>query len=606
MKKTISGFPFRGIVDSKKVLLDLINITNDVKKSEKDPKNPKNIKKLIKGKIKDDNNNGKFNFGKILGIWKNNNYDLSENAKKILDNPEDEKIVQNYFNTVISNMIIKTPEIDDKKSEHYKFSGKTYNPFLILLEYLSQIGKIDKIESSDLYNAFIEYYRFDPKWLNERRKGEKNGTNSKRNDKYKYELINPFIHLLKNTSYFTLEKGGSGKKLTLKINDSTNIENLKLECNDKFHNWPIQKFKTDIKNTTEESIYLTTGFSADRFDPSQIKSSTENNTNQDFRQKIYYGAPGTGKSYKLDQDKKIDPETTLRITFHPSYSYSNFVGVYKPIKTEENKNKMIFDFIHGPLINILIKAYEEQERNHLLIIEEINRANVSEVFGDFFQLIERNEKQESQYGISVSEDLKTYLNEKHKELNLEVDDLKFPSNLYIWATMNSSDQGTFPLDTAFKRRWNFEYIGIDDNKDNVNILFKLPADKESTDWNDFRESINEILLDINSTINEDKLLGPFFIGGNLNGNDAEDNTEIIKNKVVPYLYEDVLKYLGREAINKIFNSKLKNLSQIISEFDKEKEKNNKKDKKNPKIAKFTDIFSDELNKKINSIKAQKK
>ena len=263
---------------------------------------------------------------------------------------------------------------------------------------------------------------------------------------------------------------------------------------------------------------------------------------------------------------------------------------------------MVFYFIPGPLINILIKAYEEKERNHLLIIEEINRANVSEVFGDFFQLIERNQEWESQYGISVSEDLKKYLNENHQKLNLKVDDLKFPSNLYIWATMNSSDQGTFPLDTAFKRRWNFEYIGIDDNKNNVNISFKLPADKESTDWNDFRESINEILLDINSTINEDKLLGPFFIGGNLDGNDEKDNTEIIKNKVVPYLYEDVLKYLGREAINKIFNSKLKNLSQIISEFDKEDEK----DKKNPKIAKFTDIFSDELNKKINSIKAQKK
>ena len=358
-----------------------------------------------------------------------------------------------------------------------------------------------------------------------------------------------------------------------------------VKCNRKYHDQPVKNFLADIKNQTEKSIYLTTEFSADGFDPPKIQSSPENNTNQDFRQKIYYGAPGTGKSYKLDQDKKeIDPETTLRITFHPSYSYSNFVGVYKPIKTEENKNKMVFDFIPGPLINILIKAYEEQGRNHLLIIEEINRANVSEVFGDFFQLIERNQEWESQYGISVSEDLKNYLNEKHKKLNLKVDDLKFPSNLYIWATMNSSDQGTFPLDTAFKRRWDFEYIGIDDNEKEVeNICFKIPNDNKKIKWNEFRKLINEKLLKINNTINEDKLLGPFFIGGNLDRDDLEGNGEIIKNKVIPYLYEDVLKFLGTEAISAIFTSNkdskkeeenvILTLSDIIKKFEKEEIKN---------------------------------
>ena len=520
----------------------------------------------IKKQIKDNDKNSStfFNSGYDFGIWKDKDYNFSDLAQKVLKR----KITpQDYLDIFVLNYVIK-------------IGNKSYNPLICLLDYLT--------------NNNYDYQSFEIKYK------EINNAMGNASSNSNNSYINKQLHLLwKETSYF------SNSETILKLKN--NPQKLLDKCNRKYHDQPVEKFLSDIKNQTEKSIYLTTEFSADGFDPPKIQSSPENNTNQDFRQKIYYGAPGTGKSYKLDQDKKeIDPETTLRITFHPSYSYSNFVGVYKPIKTEENKNKMVFDFIPGPLINILIKAYEEQERNHLLIIEEINRANVSEVFGDFFQLIERNQEWESQYGISVSEDLKTYLNEKHKELNLEVDDLKFPSNLYIWATMNSSDQGTFPLDTAFKRRWNFEYIGIDDNKDNVNILFKLPADKESTDWNDFRESINEILLDINSTINEDKLLGPFFIGGNLNGNDAEDNTEIIKNKVVPYLYEDVLKYLGREAINKIFNSKLKNLSQIISEFDKEKEKNNKKDKNNPKIAKFTDIFSDELNKKINSIKAQKK
>ena len=322
-------------------------------------------------------------------------------------------------------------------------------------------------------------------------------------------------------------------------------------------------------------------------------------TNKIKNQKIYFGAPGTGKSYKLKNDandpnnfnNSKTPTKKVRITFHPSYSYSNFVGVYKP-KKDKDEDKTVFDFVPGPLINILIEAYKKPDENYLLIIEEINRANVSEVFGDFFQLIERDEKGGSQYKISASEDLETYLTDKNY-LNNENKNVYFPSNLYIWATMNSSDQGTFPLDTAFKRRWYFEYIGIDYNDDINKILFKLPRDDNTRNWNDFRKLINKKLLEINSTINEDKLLGPFFIGGNLENNDPEDNTEIIKNKVVPYLYEDVLKYLGREAINKIFNPKLKTLSEIIKEFNKENE--NKE-----KIAKFNDIFSSDLDQENQS------
>ena len=310
-------------------------------------------------------------------------------------------------------------------------------------------------------------------------------------------------------------------------------------------------------------------------------------TNKIKNQKIYYGAPGTGKSHKLKNDandpknfnKSKTPTKKVRITFHPSYSYSNFVGSYKPKK---DGDKTVFDFVPGPLINILIEAYKNKDENYLLIIEEINRANVSEVFGDFFQSIERDQEGKSQYAISANEDLKNHLNEKKQKLNLknlEINDLRFPSNLYIWATMNSSDQGTFPLDTAFKRRWHFEYVGIDDNEKEVkDIYFKLPGDDVKINWNKFRKFINTKLLEIHSTINEDKLLGPFFIGGNLNNDDLQGNAEIIKNKVIPYLYEDVLKFLGSEKIGKIFNEKLKTLSQIIKEFDKEN-------------AKFTDVFS---------------
>ena len=412
---------------------------------------------------------------------------------------------------------------------------KTYNPLIILLKYCEK-NSINQINKETLEEAFKECGYFDK-------------------DVIENTNWEEFINLLKHTSYINEDNNEYHI-------ETTKIDNLLKQCNYGFHNKKNYLYTKILK----KGLYLT----------SMIKDKK--------RKKIYFGAPGTGKSYKLDKNASgfFIPDNIKNILFRPSYSYSDFVGVYKPKK---EKNKTVFDFIPGPLINILIKAYENPEEDYLLVIEEINRANVSEVFGDFFQLIERNKDGRSQYDISVSEDLKIYLNQekskpenKEKLKNLNPEKLYFPSNLYIWATMNSSDQGTFPLDTAFKRRWDFEYIGIDDNEEEVEkVYFKLPGDDDSINWNDFRKLINKKLLEINSTINEDKLLGPFFIGGNLNDNSPEDNTEIIKNKVVPYLYEDVLKYLGREAINKIFNPKLKTLSEIIKEFNKEN-------------AKLTDIF----------------
>ena len=472
-----------------------------------------------------------WNFGSEFGLWKNTqNYELTALAWEL----KQEKInLKKFFDVILFNFVTE-------------ISSNTYNPLIIVLEYCKKY-EINEINEETLKNSFKEC-----EYLNQ--------------NEYKDYIENTFwinfIYLLEHTSY--LKENGNSYLITKKIS------NLLIKCNYKYHKRESSSYQklTEI----EKSLYLTT-----------IKKNIKN-------QKIYYGAPGTGKSYKLKEESEnyFYPENIKIITFHPSYSYSNFVGSYKP-KTEGDKT--VFKFVPGPLINILIEAYEKPDENYLLIIEEINRANVSEVFGDFFQLIERDENGRSQYDISASGDLEDYLIDKNY-LNNEI---YFPSNLYIWATMNSSDQGTFPLDTAFKRRWDFEYIGIDDNageNDDINkILFKLPGDDKTRNWNSFRKSINEKLLDINTTINEDKLLGPFFIGGTLNDNDPEDNTEIIKNKVVPYLYEDVLKYLGREAINKIFNPKLKTLSEIIKEFNKENE--NKE-----KIAKFTDIFSSDLDDKI--------
>lgn len=187
------------------------------------------------------------------------------------------------------------------------------------------------------------------------------------------------------------------------------------------------------------------------------------------RNLILFGAPGTGKSHTLNKDvnnlvKNNDAEYE-RVTFHPDYSYANFVGTYKPVPTvDDNGNEIItYRYVPGPFIRVLTKALKnannatEKDKPYILVIEEINRSNVAAVFGEVFQLLDRDDNNCSKYDIETSEDLKKHL---AKELNCSmtaIEKLKIPNNMFIWATMNSADQGVFPMDTAFKRRWDFTY-----------------------------------------------------------------------------------------------------------------------------------------------------
>ncbi|MGL4393392.1 MAG: AAA family ATPase [Fusobacteriaceae bacterium] len=246
-----------------------------------------------------------------------------------------------------------------------------------------------------------------------------------------------------------------------------------------------------------------------------------------FYQRIIYGAPGSGKSKMLndeankffDNQKKfkiIDP--IERVTFYDGYTYGQFVGSYKPVR-EYVKNKkesvkkiqLSFEYVPGPLLRQLLQSYLNPENNFLLIIEELNRTKVERVFGDVFQLLDRNNIGESQYHISLSEDQKKFLKEKledNYEKIFKKDKLYFPDNFYIWCTMNSADQGVFHLDTAFKRRWNFEYVSLD-HYENECENFVLKTNVVEIKWNLFRKIINNILLEI--SIPEDRLLAPFFI-----------------------------------------------------------------------------------------------
>ena len=392
------------------------------------------------------------------------------------------------------------------------------------------------------------------------------------------------------------------------------------------------------------------------------------------RNRIIFGAPGTGKSYTVNSDRKelLGEENEVdyeRVTFHPDYSYANFVGTYKPVMISSEKTHLMdkdtdyvitvlndkeksaqekydilferfkddnltrlpvllglytdelfktrkqdgsdaandnsvernhgrairkyvnlitgreqvsdiaYEYVPGPFMRVYVNALKGamagDQRPHLLIIEEINRANVAAVFGDVFQLLDRDEEGVSEYPIQTTEDIRKYL---AKELGGKPEDyarIRIPDNMFIWATMNSADQGVFPMDTAFKRRWDFTYLGIDDSDEDIRGKYVVVGSKERQriEWNELRKAINEFLA--SEKINEDKQLGPYFIARSIvvpaDGGDEIDSKrfcDVFKHKVLMYLFEDA----GKQKRGKLFEGSAKGqsrYSKICEAFDEQ-------------------------------------
>jgi hypothetical protein len=249
--------------------------------------------------------------------------------------------------------------------------------------------------------------------------------------------------------------------------------------------------------------------------------------------KIFYGAPGTGKSHKVKEIVQGKDNRTERITFHPEYDYASFVGGYKPSMKDDD---IIYEFIPQAFTNIYVRAWNDLDKDYYLVIEEINRGNCAEIFGDIFQLLDRS----NSYAITPSKELKEYLEKQFiANINIEGDKMILPPNLNILATMNTSDQSLFPMDSAFKRRWDWEYIPINDkfSEDNQSSKFNviLPND-ESFSWLEFILAVNNVIRN-NDNLGMDKCLGNYFIKPE--NTDIEIETFI--NKVVFYLWNDVFK-----------------------------------------------------------------
>lgn len=263
-----------------------------------------------------------------------------------------------------------------------------------------------------------------------------------------------------------------------------------------------------------------------------------NNKTTHNLQVVYYGAPGTGKSHTIDG--KTNKGNSIRTTFHPDSDYASFVGCYKPIanKSEEGKSEITYDFVPQAFTTAYIEAWKDTSKPYYLVIEEINRGNCAQIFGDIFQLLDRGEDGMSSYEIKPDTDLEQYLAKTFDNVNIEDEGIKsgrimrLPANLYILATMNTSDQSLFPIDSAFKRRWDWKYIPIKNEGKN----YKIVVGNTTYDWWKFIEIVNARIEDV--TDSEDKQIGYWFAKADANG---KISAETLVSKVIFYLWNDVFK-----------------------------------------------------------------
>lgn len=295
-------------------------------------------------------------------------------------------------------------------------------------------------------------------------------------------------------------------------------------------------------------------------------------------QQIFYGAPGTGKSHAINE--LTTGKDVIRTTFHPDSDYSTFVGAYKPttksvpvttvigteavpVKGKDGKemkeDKIVYEFVSQAFMQAYVEAWKkyctvqegEEPVDEYLVIEEINRGNCAQIFGDLFQLLDRGDEGFSEYPIKADSDMKKQLKKEFAGLEikdkvsindlfkgkdivaqvLEGEVLLLPNNLYIWATMNTSDQSLFPIDSAFKRRWDWYYVPISNAEKN----WTIEVNGAKYDWWNFLQAINDRVYD--ATYSEDKKLGYFFC----KADDGIISSSKFVSKVIFYLWNDVFK-----------------------------------------------------------------
>lgn len=402
------------------------------------------------------------------------------------------------------------------------------------------------------------------------------------------QFLTEKLHLNPGEDYFILEDvGNDGRSFNLYGVHSSEIPATVL----------LDKFKGQVVDMDEPQ-------------------ETETAKNAQPIQVIYYGAPGTGKSFTIDD--MTDDKNSVRTTFHPDSDYASFVGAYKPTmedvpisatyqtkegsygeyltKTEKHpgtERKIVYKYVPQAFLKAYVAAWSNLDTPYFLIIEEINRGNCAQIFGDLFQLLDRNSEGSSSYAIHADEDIAQFLSDDPKGFGQLSDEQKdainsyvlhkdsgksqmvgpdilagklllLPPNLHIWATMNTSDQSLFPIDSAFKRRWNWEYVPIEyhpiDKKTQQPIDWKFQIGDNIYSWGQFLSKINPEIYTL--TESSDKQMGYFFAkADNTTGIISE---EVFLNKVLFYLWTDVFKDF--DVSSELFKNKKANRSFRFTDF----------------------------------------
>lgn len=281
---------------------------------------------------------------------------------------------------------------------------------------------------------------------------------------------------------------------------------------------------------------------------------------------LLYGVPGCGKSFTIMNKYCKDADTIERVVFHPDYTYGDFVGQILPL-TDADTGKIRYEFSAGPFTRILSDAYNNPDKKYCLIIEEINRGNAPAIFGDIFQMLDRDENGNGAYEITNADvAAKMYIYSQASKK------IKLPSNLFIFATMNTSDQNVFTLDTAFQRRWNMRMVENDVTKSK---LAQKPILDTTIKWADFADAINNLIItkNIGMTSSEDKRLGAYFVtekdlrffttADGITQEEADDKNHNFPEKVLKYLWDDAFKFTRDE----VFKSDYDSLEKLIKAFE---------------------------------------
>lgn len=535
------------------------------------------------------------NLKNIPGKSDNNNAATLEFYYNLYQNTENTKVAITNPKEVVRNFVLKFQFPNPRTQESFNDSlneGMFLAPYRMVVSILVSLAKIEKRSCSYLTLKEILYYVFADTNVCENPLVDHDRLASQilidrqinkdlspfivknlRWNQYDRQVREMMVVLGKCSDSFRLSKG------TLKYNHNIGDDDFITRIL-KYNYFWIPSNKENFDLSTKEYIsymnmadtpYNVVEFNKEKAD--KIKTNLEIYP----LQQIYYGAPGTGKSFDVNNITK--GYSTIRTTFHPDSDYSTFVGAYKPTMEETpvygaqgvevaKEKRITYTYVKQAFLKAYLGAWQKYAKGgettepQFLVIEEINRGNCAQIFGDLFQLLDRSDNGFSTYPIEADSDLQSeikaafadggeYALEKELDVDSVVDEytsnygetlsadikngrvLLLPNNLYIWATMNTSDQSLFPIDSAFKRRWDWRYVKIAD----AGKRWKIKCGNECCDWWKFVEEINKRIA--KETNSDDKKLGYFFCKPVKDSNVIAEDKFV--GKVLFYLWNDVFK-----------------------------------------------------------------